>query len=314
MTDILAGAKAKVISNNAFFFEPQIDPGLAYINKLMEIYNAGGAAPRSPDMERFGSVLREAEGALNADRKLAASFTKAGNVLLPFVFEQFAEPLGNPDKPLPKYATDGSVAALPKLTHGINPTFPVPDLAAAATGMGHLNTLVDVDGAVRSEALLVRHYDRAFPSLSVMVAARSLNLKLGDIKVIPDEAVQIGGLKIRTDDGMRMNTFFYSGKDNASPFPVDSFFDVITGKIPASKYQDKIVLIGPTAAGLGAAQVTPISPATPPVLTMAHTVSSILGEHFFVSPTWGIWLERGVLVVVALYLILALPQIGRAHV
>ena len=147
MTDILAGAKAKVISNNAFFFEPQIDPGLAYINKLMEIYNAGGAAPRSPDMERFGSVLREAEGALNADRKLAASFTKAGNVLLPFVFEQFAEPLGNPDKPLPKYATDGSVAALPKLTHGINPTFPVPDLAAAATGMGHLNTLVDVDGA-----------------------------------------------------------------------------------------------------------------------------------------------------------------------
>ena len=77
MTDILAGAKAKVISNNAFFFEPQIDPGLAYINKLMEIYNAGGAAPRSPDMERFGSVLREAEGALNADRKLAASFTKA---------------------------------------------------------------------------------------------------------------------------------------------------------------------------------------------------------------------------------------------
>ncbi len=311
MTDILAGAKAKVISNNAFFFEPQIDPGLTYVNKLMEIYNtnSGAAGARSAEFERFGAVLREAEIALNADRILAASFTRAGNVLLPFVFEQFAEPLGNPDKPLPKYALDVSVPAVPRLTHGINPTFPVPDLAAAASGMGHLNTLLDVDGGVRTEPLLVRHYERAFPSLSVMVAARSLNLKLADIKV-SDEALQIGGLKIRTDDGLRMNTFFYSGKDGASAFPVDSFFDVLTGKIPASKYQDKIVLIGPTAAGLGATQVTPISPATPPVLTMAHTVSSILGEHFFVAPAWGLWVERGVLLAVALYLILGLPRLG----
>ena len=314
MTDILAGAKAKVISNSAFFFEPQIDPGLVYVNKLMEIYNGTAGAPgapgaRSAELERFGAVLREAELALNADRILAASFTKAGNVLLPFVFEQFAEPQGNPDKPLPKYASDVSLPAVPRLTHGINPTFPVPGLASAVAGMGHLNTLLDVDGAVRTEPLLVRHYERAFPSLSMMVAARSLNLKLTDIKVA-DEAVQVGGLKIRTDDGMRMNTFFYSGKDGAPAFPVDSFFDVLTGKIPASKYQDKIVLIGPTAAGLGATQVTPISPATPPVLTMAHTVSSILGEHFFVVPAWGHWMERGVLLAVALYLILALPRLS----
>ena len=317
MTDILAGAKAKVISNSAFFFEPQIDPGLVYVNKLMEIYNGATGVPgapgavgaRSAELERFGAVLREAELALNADRILAASFTKAGNVLLPFVFEQFAEPQGNPDKPLPKYASDVSLPAVPRLTHGINPTFPVPGLASAVAGMGHLNTLLDVDGAVRTEPLLVRHYERAFPSLSMMVAARSLNLKLTDIKVA-DEAVQVGGLKIRTDDGMRMNTFFYSGKDGAPAFPVDSFFDVLTGKIPASKYQDKIVLIGPTAAGLGATQVTPISPATPPVLTMAHTVSSILGEHFFVVPSWGHWMERGVLLAVALYLIVALPRLS----
>lgn len=199
MTDILSAARAKVISNNAFFFEPQIDPGLTYINQLLALYNdnAPGAAAPNAELERFGAVLREAETALNADRKLAASFTKAGNVLLPFVFEQFAEPLGNPDKPLPKYASDQSVPAAPRLTHGMNPTFPVAELAAAANGMGHLNTLVDVDGAVRTEALLVRYYDRAFPSLPVMVAARSLNLQLSDIK-LGDEALQVGRLRIRT--------------------------------------------------------------------------------------------------------------------
>src|SRR6476660_4631791 len=40
MTDSLSGAKAKVIVNSAFFFEPQIDPGLTYVNKLLELYRA----------------------------------------------------------------------------------------------------------------------------------------------------------------------------------------------------------------------------------------------------------------------------------
>jgi serine/threonine-protein kinase len=36
MTDIIAGANAKVIANGTFFFEPQLDPGLLYINKLLD--------------------------------------------------------------------------------------------------------------------------------------------------------------------------------------------------------------------------------------------------------------------------------------
>jgi CHASE2 domain-containing sensor protein len=72
---------------------------------------------------------------------------------------------------------------------------------------------------------------------------------------------------------------------------VDSISDVLSGKIPAAKYENKIVLIGATAAGLGAAQVAPASPSTAPVLTMAHTTSSILGEHFLVVPNWGVWSE-----------------------
>jgi eukaryotic-like serine/threonine-protein kinase len=38
MTDILVEAKAKVIVNSTFFFEPQLDPGLGYVNKLLEVY------------------------------------------------------------------------------------------------------------------------------------------------------------------------------------------------------------------------------------------------------------------------------------
>ncbi len=100
-----------------------------------------------------------------------------------------------------------------------------------------------------------------------------------------------------------MNTFFYKDRGDKPAFQVDSFYDVLTGKIPAGKYQDKIVLIGATAAGVGASQVTPVSPAMAPVLTLAHSVSSILQEHFFVTPVWGGYASFGAFLLIAAYII-----------
>jgi len=105
-----------------------------------------------------------------------------------------------------------------------------------------------------------------------------------------------------------MYTYFYKDRDGRPAFPIDSFFDVYSGKIPASKYTDKIVLIGATAAGIGASQVTPISAQMNPVTTLAHSVSSILQEHFFVTPTWGPWASLGAYLLVALYIVLLLPR------
>ena len=98
-------------------------------------------------------------------------------------------------------------------------------------------------------------------------------------------------------------------RDGRAAFQVDSFYDVLSGKIPAAKYADKIVLIGATAAGIGATSVTPVSPAMAPVLTLAHSVSSILQEHFFVAPTWGWMVEKLLFLLVAAYLIALLPRL-----
>src|SRR5262249_54842095 len=105
-------------------------------------------------------------------------------------------------------------------------------------------------------------------------------------------------------------TYFYKDRSGAAAFPIDSFYDVYSGKIPAAKYADKIVLIGATAAGIGASQVTPISPSMAPVQTLAHSVSSILQEHFFVAPTWGPWASLAAYLLVAAYLIALLPRLG----
>ena len=53
MTDLLAGAKAKVIVNTVFFSEPQVDPGYAYITKLLDAAGGRRASRRAPRWRRW---------------------------------------------------------------------------------------------------------------------------------------------------------------------------------------------------------------------------------------------------------------------
>ncbi|MCZ8285414.1 MAG: CHASE2 domain-containing protein, partial [Bacteroidia bacterium] len=313
LIDQLSDAKAKTIAHTAFFFEPQTDRGLVFIRKIKEALGpvADPAAPSQGGLpEQLGKVIAEAEVALDTDAKLAASMTKAGNVLVPSVFS-LGVPQGRPDNPLPAYALKSAVDE----TNGfslpaIRGQQPIELIGAAAAGIAHLNQLPDVDGAVRQEPLLINYYGKAVPSMSLLAAARSLNLGPADIKLNVGESVQIGKLMVKTDESALMLPQFYKGKDGRPAFAVDSFYDVISGKIPASKYADKIVIIGATAAGVGTQFPTPAGPGLSPAETIAHITSSILSEHFIVQPGWGVWATLGVLLLVAGYLIAGLPRLS----
>ena len=186
---------------------------------------------------------------------------------------------------------------------------PIEQIGAVVAGVGHLNSTLDEDGAIRFEPLVIDYYGQQFPSLALMIAAKSLNLTAKDIHVNLGQNVTLGGKTIRTDDFGQMYTYFYKDRDGRPAFPIDSFYDVYSGKIPAAKYADKIVLIGATAAGIGTSQVTPISAQMNPVTTLAHSVSSILQEHYFVAPSWGALASLGAYLLVALYIILLLPRL-----
>jgi len=322
MIEMLATAKPKVIATTVFFSEPQLDAGLPYINKLIDIYaNAGGLpltslpeelALQPAPLAEVGAVLQEAEDRLNTDRKLTEAYASAGNVALPVAFK-LGEPRGRPDSELPEFLKRNAV----RIAGGEYPPIPtmgldagvIASLGEKAAAIGHVNTTPDVDGAVRTEALVLNYFDQTYPSLSLLAAAKSLNLTPADIQVRAGESVRLGRLNIGTDLDTRMYSFFYRDRDGAPAFPLDSFFDVRTGKIPLEKYRDKIVLIGPTAAGIGSTFVTPVSATMPSVLLQAHTVSSILSEHFFVAPSWGYWAEQGAFLLVAVYLIVLLPRL-----
>ncbi len=103
MLDILADGHAKVVGNTVFFSEPQIDPGLDYINKIGAILANSSLKHSNPDeWNQLDALLQDALQHLDNDQKLADSMAKANDVLLGMYFE-LGEPQGKPDSPLPDY-------------------------------------------------------------------------------------------------------------------------------------------------------------------------------------------------------------------
>ncbi|MCH7881495.1 MAG: CHASE2 domain-containing protein [Proteobacteria bacterium] len=300
----------------------ELESNLKPVAEILDFYLQSTMHSRlSQDIETLKSRLLDAEQSLNTDAKLAESFSLAKNVVLamPFIL---GVPRGNPDQELPDYVLNNSLNQIhdrvSAQSQGLFPITtvdaipPIPEVGPFASAIGHLNAVPDVDGGIRSEPLVLQHYDRFYPSLSLQIAAMSLNLNNNDIVVNLAESVELGSLEIKTDTQLQMNTFFYSDIGGFPAFQIDSFYDVFSGKIPLEKYKGKIVLIGATATGVGSTQVTPVDAAMPPVLTLAHSVSSILNEDFFIVPEWGIWARLGAFLLIGLYLMLVMPYLKAA--
>ena len=317
LIDQLSGAKTKTIVHTAFFFEPQLDRGLNFIQKMKDIVAASSASPTAEvptgqpsTNQQLSSLIAEAEQALDTDAILANSIRRAGNVLLPSVFV-LGEPQGKADSPLPGFALKSALDDTQGFSvPAVKSQQPLESLGNAAAGVGHLNQLQDIDGAVRNEPLLVNYFGKAVPSMALLASVNSLNLTAGDIKLNAGDSVQIGKLRVKTDESAIMLPQFYKGRDGKPAFATDSFYDVLNGKIPASKYAGKVVIIGATAQGVGTLFPVPGHPGLTPAETIAHVTSSILSEHFILQPSWGLWATLAVFLLVAGYILLALPRLS----
>ncbi|MBE9515513.1 MAG: CHASE2 domain-containing protein [Proteobacteria bacterium] len=313
MVEKLGRAKAKVIGMQIFLTEPQTDPGLKHIRKIKKYVDSSvsGTAKR-----KLRGMLVRAESELDSDNKLANSLPKAKNIFLPMFFTM-GEPLGNPDSQLPsfikrnrltKIKIPDNAAGMPYPT--ISATYPLSRFGKNTKGIGHISYLRDADGGVRTEPLLLEHYGDYYPSLSLLMAARSLNLSPNRIRATMGEHVRIGKLKIVTDPDMVMHTGFYQGKNGNPAFSTYSFHDVRKGTIPASVFRNKIVIIGSTATGVGSSYITPVSSAmSGPELT-ANTIASILNQDFYTRPDWAGLTELALFISVLLYLVFVLPRFG----
>jgi CHASE2 domain-containing sensor protein/predicted Ser/Thr protein kinase len=277
------------------------------------------AAIQKP-INEIENFLKQAQNALDVDKVLAASIEKAGNVLTPMLVD-YRYPQGNPDSELPEYIQKYAVQnvqdiigaqgigyeSLPMEISGLD--IPLPEIGSASSGIGFINYYPDSDGGARTLPLVVDYYSTYLPAYALLIAARSLNLGMEDITINLGEGIQLGRLQIGTDGQSKMFNFFYQSEDGGSIFPVDSFFDVLSDKVPVAKYKDKIVIVGITASGISKPQITPISPNLSEAEALAHNVASILNEDFFTIPSWAGPLEFIVFLLIAGFIMFILPKL-----
>jgi adenylate cyclase len=163
-------------------------------------------------------------------------------------------------------------------------------LGGNASSTGFFNAAPDEDGVVR-RATLVLPFGRSkdlkdwdlYGSLAVMATASYLRLGANDLILQygePGVAVIQFGPNLRIiPNNVGMKTINYRGP--AGTFPHYSMADVVQNKIAPEKFNEKLVLVGATATGIGDLKTTPYGGTNyPGVEIHANVIDNILNERF----------------------------------
>jgi len=215
------------------------------------------------------------------DPILRESIKKAGNILLPIVFDFHGEKREIRDEILHRYAYP-NIEEVENfdLFQPISANYlllPVKTLSTAAACLGHINMMPDKDGVLRWEMMAIEYDGKFYPSLTLQAARIYLGLPMESLTLIASSGIRLGENLIPTDFWNRALIPYY-GPGNT--FPHLSFVDLIENKIDPASVKGKIVLVGATAVGIYDLRVTPTSAAMPGIEKHASVISSILHKHF----------------------------------
>ena len=167
---------------------------------------------------------------------------------------------------------------------------PYPLLAEAAPACGFFTTASDEDGVLRRVPLLVTWQGKIYPSLALATLMQAAGIKNAVLKLGPRgaESLRLGQAIIPLDSLGEM-LVKYRGK--AGVFPYVSAADVLDDRLPPETFQNKIVFVGTSAAGLKDLRATPFDPVYPGVETHATLVDNILSKDFLSIPDWTLGVE-----------------------
>jgi CHASE2 domain-containing sensor protein/tRNA A-37 threonylcarbamoyl transferase component Bud32 len=187
---------------------------------------------------------------------------------------------------------------------GVEP--PSPVLAEAAAGIGHVVLLPSLDGTLRRLPTLIRHGDRAYPSLAVQMARVYTDVPLQDIEVTASHLrVGYADIPITQTAEVLLN---WTTKDLGHAFPTYSMLDVLRGDVGERELNGKAVFVAMTAEGLDDRDL-PFGITLPGVLVHATFLENFFTLSFLQFPSWGIGLEIGLFLALAVIAIFLFPRL-----
>ncbi|MBT9568904.1 MAG: adenylate/guanylate cyclase domain-containing protein [Thiobacillus sp.] len=161
-----------------------------------------------------------------------------------------------------------------------------------AQGAGFFNMRSDEDGIARQMQMVAPFENGYYQSLS----ASTLRVAFGGDPLLAGVEsrkllgrkysapwIEVSGIKVPLSADGSVYVPYRAG----APFPYISVADVLSGKTPLARLENRIVLLGSTAPGLADLRVTPFSNAFPGVEIHAHLLAGMLDGTIRYIPPWA---------------------------
>lgn len=248
----------------------------------------------TPDFDR-----RNLSGVMS-DRRFLQSLQESGNGILAFKSTANTDTsvdLSINDDPLIKHYNIKGDPPYQQAPHLLT-SKPLDSFARAATGLGNTVMSPDEDGLIRSVHLFDSLAHKGFvPTLSM---AAYLELQPDSVSLEwTNNGLRVGNQDIPLqDNGSYLVNWYEKGGVREGTFPYYSFQAVVKSAIqkmrdskakvmvPPSALEDKIIIVGASAAGLGDIKSTPMSSLEPfPGMEIQATLlNNLMGNHFITQP------------------------------
>ncbi|MDZ7289167.1 MAG: CHASE2 domain-containing protein [candidate division KSB1 bacterium] len=266
----------------------------SYHARIIDYLHAGGAACIVFDM-----LFMERDANLKEDSLFIRSTRKAGNVVHSLAFSEADNDafLYRMDKPPAGFAAERFTISLPDRIKTAFPSMDrfdgkVMELYNSSAALGFANFLPDEDSVIREMPLLVNFAGQVYPSLALAVVMQFTGITGKDLEVEPGREIRLG----RPGDGRKLIRIPIDHRGRAlinfmgtwKTFRYVSYYDVLEQRLPAETFQDRLVLIGTSVAGLSDLRPVPFQPAFPGVEIHANIIYNILTGDFITRQSAGL--------------------------
>ncbi len=161
----------------------------------------------------------------------------------------------------------------------------IPIIQNNSYSSGFFNNIPDEGGIIRSIPMIISYEDSLYPSLSLEI----LRIALGIQKVIINydengvENIHLDNYKIQTD---RFGRVLINFRGKEKTFTYISALDIYNNSFSKKDIENKIALVGTSAAALMDLRATPFESVFPGVEVHANAIDNILNQDYLFKPSW----------------------------
>ena len=190
----------------------------------------------------------------------------------------------------------------------------LPELEAAAAGIGIFTIKPEFDGIVRRVPMIVRYGDDVYPALTLDM----LRVATGQNAIaVKSDHAGINSILIQTAGGGITIPTDAAGRTWVNYAPHDrgryvSAKDVLDGTVPVGRIRGHFVLVGTSAIGLQDLRATPVDDAMPGIEIHAQLLEMIMSDAYIYRPSYAITVELFLLIAMCALMTVMIARVGAA--